>query len=526
MVKPKRSKETAPAGACCLRRTANGYTRDEGGVTALTFGLALSVMMFGIGTAIDYSGMVTERQRLQASLDTAVLAAVSGERQNRGQTRRMVRQVTRESFRPTLGTHDNKIKVKTTPRSEEVRATAEVAYDPVFMQVFGYSRLPIKVGSTAKYPAVPALNVALVVDVTDSMAGPNLNDLKVAATELVDQLEDSGADVHMSLVPYSEYVNVGLGNAAQDWVDASFTEYYRPSRTRSGVSQAEGGRAEVCTRTGPLEPVSRLQDGVVVAVDYVPSEVCTPPEPGHTSTSVDEVIPSRTWEYRFNGCMGSRREPANLRPDAGPGDRIPAGMDAVAIRIGDDGEWKDTRAGDWRRSRCGQSVTPLTEDFDVVRSSIDTLTTIGDTYLPAGLIWGWRTLDASQPYPQAASRPANARPVMIFMTDGENSTYKVQQFHRRAYSSSANANFDVETARARSGITTASEICRNAKDAGVEIYTLGYNLPAGNLSSETSGFLRSCASGASKAFSPGNLSELKNAFAEITDSLNVVRLSK
>ena len=497
---------------------------SEGGV-ALTTALSLTVLLLGVGAAVDYSAMTTERSRLQDSLDAAVLAGASNGDTAPGQIQNLVRDITREQFQPTLGTHDSTITIDVASDEEEITARAQVLYQPAMMSMFGYQDLPVIVEATARFPEVPTLNIALVVDITDSMTGSNLSDVQTAISGLVTQIEDTSADVHISLVPYSEYVNVGMGNANADWVDASYDLEYRRSWERP-IEITEGGVAATCSFTGPLEPVTNFQDGVQTVTEYAPSEVCTGEIPGTLTGYGSETVPSQAWQYVFNGCMGSRDAPKNMEPGASPTDRIPAGMDAVAYRFGDDGTWVPTGDNDYRRAKCGQPITPLTADFDAIRNNVSSLTTTGDTYLPSGLIWGWRTLSPSVPYAEAAQRPPLARPIMIFMTDGENSMHQDGQFHRKSYKNAVGADVSAMTEKARSGLTTASDICARAKDNGVQIYTVAYNLPAGNLSAETGSFLSTCASDFSKAFSATNIDQLKDAFKAITDSLSVVRLSE
>ena len=507
------------------RSPAERFFKNRDGGVALTTALSLAVLLLGVGAAVDYSTMVTERSRLQNSLDAAVLAGASSADTSPGQIKKLVRETTREQFRPTLGTFDSAVTVDVASDDEEITARAQVLYQPAVMSVFGYQDLPIDVSASARFPQVPILNVALVVDVTDSMSGSNLADVQTAIMELITQIEDTEADVHISLVPYSEYVNVGVGNASADWVDASYTEEYRPSWERS-VPIYSGGVAATCSLTGPPAPVLNFQDGVQTATGFAPTEVCSGEIPGMLTGYGSETVPSQTWQYVFNGCMGSRDAPANAEPEASAANRIPAGMDAVAYRSGDGGTWVPTGDDDYRRAKCGQPITPLTADFDAVRNGVSSLTTTGDTYLPSGLIWGWQTLSPSVPYAEAAQRPALARSIMIFMTDGENSMHKQGQFHRRSYKSKPNADLDAMTDQARTGLATAAEICARAKGDGVTIYTVAYNLPAGNLSAETGNFLRTCASDLSKAFTATNIDQLKDAFRAITDGFSVVRLSQ
>ena len=47
---------------------------------------------------------------------------------------------------------------------------------------------------------------------------------------------------------------------------------------------------------------------------------------------------------------------------------------------------------------CGSEILDLTTNLTDVEAHIDSLSASGNTYIPAGLIWGWRMLDPDLPY--------------------------------------------------------------------------------------------------------------------------------
>jgi hypothetical protein len=62
------------------------------------------------------------------------------------------------------------------------------------------------------------LEVALVLDNTGSMAGSKEAALRKAGRELVDTVMVDQADVKVAVVPFSQYVNVGVGNGTAPWL--------------------------------------------------------------------------------------------------------------------------------------------------------------------------------------------------------------------------------------------------------------------------------------------------------------------
>ena len=486
-------------------------------ITALTMG----VMILGVGVAVDYSGSTSEYARMQTALDSAVLAAASKENSGKQQIRKTVRRTVRQNFEPTKPEDKDSLDIKVDIVDDKIIASVSLDYSTSIMGMFGKPTMPLYVESGGPRRRVPTLDVALVVDTTDSMSGSNMADLQAAADELIDTFIDTGADIRMSLVPYAQYVNVGQNKENADWVDASKT-WTRDEAKEHVFDTYTGGSAAVCSETGAMIPVYGTEDGVVVQTGETPEVVCTDAVPGTLSGTATTEIPGAEREFEFNGCMGSRDDPENLQPAAGPSNRIPAAMNVVRIRSvaldNSVGPWKPASATANLATRCGQVLTPLTDNLETIRGKVQALTTEGETYLPAGLIWGWRTLSPTVPYTQAAKDAAerNPRGVMIFMTDGENSAYKAKEYHRKA---------GLNPVAASKGLDVASLLCDGIKADGIEVFTVAYNLPGNTvLGGETETTLQACASSAANAFTPDTRDELIENFKMITSNLAEVKL--
>jgi len=90
-------------------------------------------------------------------------------------------------------------------------------------------------------------------------------------------------------------------------------------------------------------------------------------------------------------------------------------------------EWLCTHVQ--REAVCGDEMMPLGNDFGKMKSLIAGLATSGETYLPSGLLWGWRALTPVAPFTEAASSPDNTTSIMIFMTDGFNTLSQDDEYH-------------------------------------------------------------------------------------------------
>jgi len=137
------------------------------------------------------------------------------------------------------------------------------------------------------------------------------------------------------------------------------------------------------------------------------------------------------------------------------------------------------------------------------------MTADGNTYIPAGLMWGWRALDNRQPLTEAASLPAgDTDKVMVIMTDGENFKSKDGILHNR----SDNGN-DADK--------TTKRMCESIKNEDIKVYTIAYEVT----DTPTQKLLRNCASSTGNFFNATNAQELNDAFQAIGNSLNELRIT-
>jgi Flp pilus assembly protein TadG len=195
--------------AARLRRFASG---QDGSVTVFAL-LIFIMMLIAAGTAIDFMRQETVRSQVQYNTDRAVLAAASLK-----QTQDPVSVVADYMAKSQIL---SPVDINTTSstglnfRTVTVNATSYV--DTYFLKMLGISSLSIATTSTAE-EKIPKVEISLVVDISGSMASySRLTNLKVAAAEFVTSLLDSTTDdlISISLIPYASYVSVGEPLASQ-----------------------------------------------------------------------------------------------------------------------------------------------------------------------------------------------------------------------------------------------------------------------------------------------------------------------
>lgn len=210
-----RSRTVARMGGALARAAARlrGAGRDTRGAIAVWLGLSiipLSILAFGL---VDVSRMSLDKRRLQDALDASTLIAA-----RTGLTDPVkLKSAGWEALKVQLPELASRLDVKNVDfvlgDKGRVIGTASVGFDPVILDVFK-SNMAINVRSEVVRGS-KNLEIALVLDITGSMKGQRLIDLKVAANDLVDVLVREGQTAEdpyyskVAIVPYSMGVNVG-----------------------------------------------------------------------------------------------------------------------------------------------------------------------------------------------------------------------------------------------------------------------------------------------------------------------------
>ncbi|GBF25458.1 hypothetical protein MnTg02_00490 [bacterium MnTg02] len=150
-----------------------------------------------------------------------------------------------------------------------------------------------------------------------------------------------------------------------------------------------------------------------------------------------------------------------------------------------------------------ESLLPLTNDISALKKKINDLGADGWTYIPSGLIWGWRVLSPNEPFTDV--KPYDDKEwvkALVLMTDGSNTL----DF------SYTGDDADPQTAA----------LCENMKDQGITIYSVAFQIN----SKSTKKLIQNCASGADNYYDASDNSALKAAFNSIGEKLSELRISK
>lgn len=454
------------------REVTERFKRNEDGNFAILTALSLTVFLGCLAVGVDIANGQSAKTRLQDTTDAIALIAAKSVNKSQSQ----LEQAAQDYFTTKYpGADGSRIEIKQIKREgASVTVVAENNIDTYFSGIFGKQDLDIGAQSTAIF-AQKAMDVAMVLDTTYSMNGSKLTSLKNAATSFVETIEDQKNDnVRLSVIPFAQYVNVGTSRRKAVWLDVDADK----TVTEPQVCKM---KQDVISRSN-CRTVKRTctNDGVSYDCSYkkCDNQYGTPYQSCYT--------PKKT--YTWNGCVGSRQTPYNLTP-----------------------EYNGRKIDGLVNVKCGTEISPLTTKLSSVKSTIKSMSAQGETYMPAGLTWGWRALDNREPLTEASKAVAPgvklSEKALILMTDGENTKSKNGIFHTGSDEKAANKETEA--------------LCNSIKNSDIVVYTIAYDVKDKN----TKSLLENCANDKTKYFDAKNSKQLDDAFKAIGEALNELRIT-
>jgi len=449
-----------------LKTFATNRSGNFGMIAAL-----LSIPLFGAAAlAVDYVNAAGHRSNMQNAVDAAVLAAASSGKSTESDLRAVAEKV-------LLANVDADTREELDITGFALNADGKVTMSvsgklpSTFASIFRVNVLEVAVRAQAQRPGGQSVEIALVLDNTYSMVGQKLSDLKTATNALIKTFEtERDLDVKIALVPFSRYVNVGTQHRNASWldVDPDSSTTRNVCYKRKPVTGKSGCRTETTTGTNDGVPTTRTR------------EVCT----SYTYGPEETVCSDRTSNIRWYGCVGSRNAPLDIT-DTRPDRRIPGLMN----------------------QRCSAPLLTLTDNFTAIRKAVTDMKAQYDTYIPAGIMWGWRVLSPQAPFSEGKAYSRDVRKFMIVMTDGSNTLSPSYPHHNGKDGTYADR--------------LMTRACDNAKAESIEIFTVGVDVP----NASTRDGLVACASQSKNAIAITDSTKLGEVFQNIAGEILSVRLT-
>jgi Flp pilus assembly protein TadG len=180
------------------------WSDETGSLVIFALMLALLMMMMG-GIAVDVMRYESRRTSLQNTLDRSTLAAAA-----MNQTQDPEAVVNDYFLKAGLADFLTSVTVTQSLTSRTVSARALADTQPLFLHMMGITDFQAPGISTAEQQ-VGNVEIMLVLDVSGSMGGTKIANLKTAASGFVDTVM-TGDDAHhisIGIVPYNAQVNLG-----------------------------------------------------------------------------------------------------------------------------------------------------------------------------------------------------------------------------------------------------------------------------------------------------------------------------
>ncbi len=214
------------AGKSCLR-SVNAFGADKRGNIAMIFVLMSGVLFLFIGGALDYSHWNAIRTDMLESMDAATLAVAQLKEDDDSLTDTQL-----EAFGDQFFLENFKYENRLQPgwdvdfevqSSGNIRTCMDGDVETYLLGVAKIHFLEMDKCVEITPPGSGRIELALVLDVTGSMDGQKMTDLKSSVDELLNVLYDTGEtlsdNVRIGVVPFNQHVNVG---GATSWDDANW----------------------------------------------------------------------------------------------------------------------------------------------------------------------------------------------------------------------------------------------------------------------------------------------------------------
>lgn len=424
--------------------TLKKFIKQDSGAVAIIATLVMPFLLLLTASMLDYTNAQRLRSASASSLDAALLAAA------RSYSAGQIEEADIDTFvndyftANMVGKNLNAASIGTVTTSfdddtGQISGTVYATANALFTHLINPDGVEVGVNADV---TVSRLNIelALVLDVTGSMRGSKLRALQEAANELVDILiPQAGSavglnEVRISLVPYSDLVNVGS--------------------YESNITGYDSGESCVHERRGGLA-------------------------------------------FRDTAPIGPR--PGGPEDDDGVRNYPPSGNGFRTAK-----PWPNPRRNFSGYICNNPEILPLTAQSQQLTTQINNFTAAGWTAGHIGIQWGWYTLSPQfntvwQP-DAAAYEDDETLKVMVVMTDGAFNTW---------YRPGGVNSF-------RQG----ERLCDAIRDDGIQVYTVGFMTR-----SAEENFLRDCASSPGHYIDAGSRSDLIDAFRDIAQQLQDIRLA-
>ena len=463
-----------------LKKYIKRFLTNTSGNFAIIFALVSMPMIVAIGSSIDFLRISNSKAQLQSAVEASVLAAASLTNDQ------PVNAIVQEYIDANLGSDTSLKNVTFNLDTNQIRlnnkvikVTAEGDLELTFLQLFGSNTRKITATAEAS-EETQSIELVMALDISGSMEGDRITNLKSAASDFVDELlsdEISETETSISLVPFGGSVNIG--NLFDDYAVDLSSATINPSENQYSIGYGITGEN------------FRFTDGL--------------------------------------NCIELTKEDFDL-------DLIP---EQSRPQIPHFWKWNDFRP--WC-PEAESAVLMNTNNADTLKERIQGMTLSDGTGSDHGLLWAAKALSPSfrgrlggdfpeRPHDFSDLGP-NLQKVVVLMSDGAITFQSRPEDYSRFNTHTIprdNENDQTllergeqsDTAANNTAIGNFKEICADLKAQGVTIFTIGFQIRADSFPEE---LLKFCATNPANYFLVESL-DISKAFDAIAVSIKRLRVS-
>ncbi len=476
------------------------FQSDEQGSIGIMFGLMVIPTIMLVGVAVDIGRMISVRNQTQVILDNAALAGGRAAQLASTNKSQAASTAAKAYFNAQVVPHAILPKISdnatTSADGTEFTWTVETWVRTPFISSASI-RKTINGDTTSPQPCPVSgwfckkivisassilavggnnsdtnIETSLMLDVTGSMSGTKITDLKLAAKDLIDIVVwDNQSDVksRVAIAPFAEAVNVG-------------------------------------TTLAPL---------VRGAVTNGTNPTTDNPGTGYQYFKFTKKGGGGTYTYKISTACVTERPGAAAYTDAAP--------DTATTRVGRHYPSTSGTCSLENSDAEVNTIQPLSNDKTMLKRRIDKLKLAGSTAGQIGTAWAWYLLSPNFNYlfPTASASASYTaeknKKIAVLMTDGDyNTEYWNGVESKSSYSADSNFNPTNGTAESQ-----APQLCTAMKAKGIEVYTVGFQV-----SSAAKTLLKNCATDANHYYDATSGEALRQSFRDIALKISTLRLSK
>lgn len=461
------------------------FAGNRNGTVLLPFALILVVIIACVGVATDIHFKEITKNKLVHMLDAAGLTAAKAARLDPSLSVAELTNIAQSAL-DAQAEDSPEMRLQSlnlTKIGDQLKLNVEGKMDTGIMHFFGRDEMDLKIETKYTFGLPAQLEIALVLDMSNSMNanighGTRLDALQGSAKRMVEALVDPDSNkVKMSIVPFNSHARIQKNLRGAAWLRVE------PNST-SDTTRCDYPYA-LLEKKCVWRYETDYNDGVPIVVHR---RDCS----GANLDPDDRVCVTTQVSERWFGCVGSRRAPRDLSDS---GYLIEPVFGFVSHN----------------KYACADTIQKLTNDQQRLLNKVNDLRAHGQTYIPAGLMWGLRTLSPRAPYSGPLTYNAyynqGGIKAVVLMSDGAN-----ESSPRWNGGPDDGKHWDTDTDQAN---TNTFEVCELIQRKQIEVYTIAFGVD----DAQTKTLLQTCASSDQHSFTAENADELEDAFSAITAHL-------